>query len=83
MADNDPITVGELIRIPSSRKRITFIYSGLSLAVPERVLEQDPQGVGETLRAFEPEDLVAAPACAESRRGAHPTDCMEPPALPI
>ena len=52
------------------------------LAVPERVLEQDPQGVGETLRAFEPEDLVAAPACAESG-GAHPTDCMEPPAVPI
>ena len=37
MVDNDPITVGELVRIPSSRKRITFMYSGLSLAVPERV----------------------------------------------
>src|SRR3981189_2511455 len=37
MADNDPITVCELVRIPSSRKRITFMYSGLSLAVPERV----------------------------------------------
>jgi signal transduction histidine kinase len=37
LADNDPITVGELVRIPSSRKRITFRYSGLSLAVPERV----------------------------------------------
>jgi ligand-binding sensor domain-containing protein/signal transduction histidine kinase len=37
MADNDPITVGELVRIPSSRKRITFMYSGLSLAVPERI----------------------------------------------
>jgi ligand-binding sensor domain-containing protein/signal transduction histidine kinase len=37
MADNDPITVGELVRIPSSHKRITFIYSGLSLAVPERI----------------------------------------------
>jgi ligand-binding sensor domain-containing protein/signal transduction histidine kinase len=37
MADNDPIAVGELVRIPSSRKRITFRYSGLSLAVPERV----------------------------------------------
>jgi signal transduction histidine kinase len=37
MADNDPIAVGELVRIPSSRKRITFVYSGLSLAVPERV----------------------------------------------
>src|SRR5467141_161150 len=37
MADNDPITVDELVRIPSSRKRITFMYSGLSLAVPERI----------------------------------------------
>jgi signal transduction histidine kinase len=37
MADNDPITVGKLVRIPSSRKRITFMYSGLSLAVPERI----------------------------------------------
>ena len=37
MADNDPITVGELVRIPSSRKRITFMFSGLSLAVPERI----------------------------------------------
>jgi ligand-binding sensor domain-containing protein/signal transduction histidine kinase len=37
MADNDPITVGELVRIPSSRKRITFTYSGLSLAMPERI----------------------------------------------
>src|ERR1700730_8037256 len=36
MVDNNPITVGELARIPSSRKRITFMYSGLSLAVPER-----------------------------------------------
>ena len=37
MADNNPIIVGELARIPSSRKRITFMYSGLSLAVPERI----------------------------------------------
>jgi ligand-binding sensor domain-containing protein len=37
IADNDPISVGESVRVPSSRKRITFIYSGLSLAVPERV----------------------------------------------
>jgi ligand-binding sensor domain-containing protein/signal transduction histidine kinase len=37
LADNDPITVGDLVRIPSFRKRITFRYSGLSLAVPERV----------------------------------------------
>jgi len=37
LADNDPIAVGKLVRIPSSRKRITFMYSGLSLAVPERI----------------------------------------------
>ena len=37
IADNDPITVGGLVRIPSSRKRITFVYSGLSLAVPDRI----------------------------------------------
>ena len=37
LADNDSIPVGGLIRIPSSRKRITFRYSGLSLAVPERI----------------------------------------------
>jgi ligand-binding sensor domain-containing protein/signal transduction histidine kinase len=37
MADNDPVTGGALVRIPSSRKRITFMYSGLSLAVPERI----------------------------------------------
>jgi ligand-binding sensor domain-containing protein/signal transduction histidine kinase len=37
MADNDPIAVSELVRIPSSRKRITFRYSGSSLAVPERI----------------------------------------------
>ena len=37
MADDEPITVGALVRIPSSRTRITFIYSGLSLAVPERI----------------------------------------------
>jgi ligand-binding sensor domain-containing protein/signal transduction histidine kinase len=37
LADNDPITAAELVRIPSSRKRVTFIYSGLSLAVPERI----------------------------------------------
>ena len=29
------------------------------LAVPEDVLEQDPQGVGEALDPFQPEDLVA------------------------
>jgi ligand-binding sensor domain-containing protein/signal transduction histidine kinase len=37
MADNNLVNGGELVRIPSSRKRITFMYSGLSLAVPERI----------------------------------------------
>ena len=37
MADNDPIAVGELVRIPSSRKRITFMYSGSSFAAPNRI----------------------------------------------
>src|SRR5260370_116347 len=37
MADNDPITVGELVRIPSSRNRITFMYSALSLPLPHRI----------------------------------------------
>jgi ligand-binding sensor domain-containing protein/signal transduction histidine kinase len=37
MADNDPIPMGESVRIPSSRKRITFMYSGLRLAAPERI----------------------------------------------
>jgi signal transduction histidine kinase/ligand-binding sensor domain-containing protein len=37
MADNNPIAVDTLARIPSSRKRITFMFSGLSLSVPERV----------------------------------------------
>jgi signal transduction histidine kinase len=37
MADNDPIAVGESVRIPSSCKRIKFLYSGSSLAVPERI----------------------------------------------
>jgi ligand-binding sensor domain-containing protein/signal transduction histidine kinase len=37
MADGNPIAVDTLARIPSSRKRITFMYSGLSLAVPERI----------------------------------------------
>jgi ligand-binding sensor domain-containing protein/signal transduction histidine kinase len=37
IADNAPVKVGDLVRIPSSSKRITFMYSGLSLAVPERI----------------------------------------------
>ena len=36
----------------------------LLLAVPQGVLEQDPQGVGETLGALQPEDLVAPAAGA-------------------
>ena len=58
MADNDPIAVGELVRIPSSRKRITFMYSGLSLAVPERIrfrysLEDFDRGWSEPTAARE------------------------------
>src|SRR6266496_236470 len=36
-ADNNAINLGNSVRIPSSHKRITFNYTGLSLAVPERV----------------------------------------------
>ncbi len=36
-ADGSQINTGDLIHIPASRKRITFTYTGLSLAVPERV----------------------------------------------
>jgi ligand-binding sensor domain-containing protein/signal transduction histidine kinase len=36
-ADGSPINIGDSIRVPASRKRITFSYVGLSLAVPERV----------------------------------------------
>ena len=49
------------------------------LAVAERVLEQDPEGVGEPLGALQREDLVALAAGAEGGR-AHLTDCMERPA---
>ena len=52
------------------------------LAVPERVLEQDPERVGEPFGALDPEDLVAAAAGAEGGR-AHAVDCMERPAVPI
>src|SRR6266567_4648618 len=36
-ADNNAINLGNSVRIPSSHKRIIFDYTGLSLAVPERV----------------------------------------------
>src|SRR6266699_811223 len=36
-ADGSQINTGDLIHIPASRKRITFTYTGLILAVPERV----------------------------------------------
>ncbi len=36
-ADNNAVHLGDSVRIPSSHKRITFDYTGLSLAVPERV----------------------------------------------
>jgi signal transduction histidine kinase/ligand-binding sensor domain-containing protein len=36
-ADGSEIDVGNSIHIPPSRRRITFSYTGLSLAVPERI----------------------------------------------
>ena len=36
-ADNNAVSLGNSVRIPSSHKRITFDFTGLSLAVPERV----------------------------------------------
>ena len=54
----------------------------LVFAVPQRVLQQDPEGVGQALRALEPRNLVAAVARGEGR-GAHLTDSMEPPPLLI
>jgi signal transduction histidine kinase/ligand-binding sensor domain-containing protein len=36
-ADDNVINLGGSVQIPSSHKRITFDYTGLSLAVPERV----------------------------------------------
>jgi signal transduction histidine kinase/ligand-binding sensor domain-containing protein len=36
-ADGSPIGIGDTIHVPASNKRITFSYTGLSLAVPERV----------------------------------------------
>ncbi len=36
-ADGSPVELQQLARIPTSRQRITFIFAGLSLSVPERV----------------------------------------------
>src|SRR5712671_1315415 len=36
-ADGSPIDIGDSVRIPASRKKITFSYSGLSFAAPERI----------------------------------------------
>jgi signal transduction histidine kinase len=36
-ADGSPIDAGDPVHVPASHKRITFSYTGLSLAVPERV----------------------------------------------
>lgn len=36
-ADGTPLDRRDLVRVPASRKRITFAYTGLSLAAPERV----------------------------------------------
>jgi len=36
-ADGTPINSTSLLRVPASQKRITFAYTGLSLAIPERV----------------------------------------------
>ena len=36
-ADGSPISLQDPVHIPPSPKRITFMYTGLSLAVPERV----------------------------------------------
>ncbi len=36
-ADGNTINIGDSVRIPASRKKITFAYTGLSFAAPERV----------------------------------------------
>ena len=36
-ADNNPVNLAASVRIPPSPRRITFEYTGLSLAVPERI----------------------------------------------
>jgi signal transduction histidine kinase len=36
-ADGNPIDIGESVRIPASRKKITLSYSGLSFAAPQRI----------------------------------------------
>lgn len=37
MADGAPVDLASSVRIPSTRHRLTFAFSGLSLSVPERV----------------------------------------------
>ena len=37
LADGAPVDLAGAVRIPSSRHRLTFAFSGLSLSVPERV----------------------------------------------
>jgi serine phosphatase RsbU (regulator of sigma subunit) len=36
-ADNSPLDLADTVRLPPSPRRITFEYTGLSLAVPERI----------------------------------------------
>ena len=65
------------LRLPAAQRLCVLL-----LAVAKRVLEQDPQRVGEPFSVLEPEDLVGPTAGAESG-GAHTIDCMERPAVPI
>jgi ligand-binding sensor domain-containing protein/signal transduction histidine kinase len=37
LADGSPVGLAEPVRVPSSPRRITLVYTGLSLAAPERV----------------------------------------------
>jgi len=37
LADGKQVKIGDRVRIPASQKRITFSYTGLSLAIPTRV----------------------------------------------
>jgi signal transduction histidine kinase len=58
LVDGSPIDIGKSVRIPASRKKITFGYSGLSLAAPERIrfryfLDGFDQGWGEPVAARE------------------------------
>ena len=57
-ADGSPINLRDPVHIPPSPKRITFTYTGLSLAVPERVrfryfLENFDRGWSEPVRTRE------------------------------